>query len=126
VPLSTGVNYFVALRQTGVSGIKNLSPVMPRTPTTSVTVISSNYQAGVTTIPTGNLSTTWFHGADINFATSGTTVPAVANVGSVKVDADLVTSTADKGLVLKSVNGTCYRVTVGNTGILAQTSLTCP
>ena len=39
---------------------------------------------------------------------------------------DVYVENADKGIILKSPNGNCWRVTIGNDGNFIRTSITCP
>jgi DUF4097 and DUF4098 domain-containing protein YvlB len=39
---------------------------------------------------------------------------------------DVYLTDSTKGIILKSPNGNCWRVTVDNTGNLVRTAITCP
>lgn len=46
--------------------------------------------------------------------------------GQIRQRGDIVVTDATKGVVLKSANGTCYRLTVANGGAFGTASVTCP
>jgi hypothetical protein len=51
---------------------------------------------------------------------AGSNIAVQATSGSIQVQ------TAGEGIILKSPNGTCYKVTVDNTGTLTTTAISCP
>lgn len=58
----------------------------------------------------------------------GTTQPSstLHVVGDIRTTGDVYSATSTKGLVLTSPDGTCYRLTVSDLGVLSTNSITCP
>ena len=42
------------------------------------------------------------------------------------INSDVFTESSDHGIILKSTNGNCWRVTVDDNGNLIRTAITCP
>lgn len=82
---------------------------------------SNTYNLGVNT---GNWrsinSTIYFNGSNVGVGASTPAAKLQVNSGDIYVD------TVGSGIILRSANGICWRVTVGNTGAFTSASTTCP
>jgi len=87
--------------------------------TASSTSSSSQTVIGYNSSVTGPSTGTAIGG---RFSASGgaTNIAVQATNGSIQVQ------TAGEGIILKSPNGTCYKLTVNNDGSLSTTAITCP
>ena len=59
----------------------------------------------------------------LGFATGGTQRLAIDSAGDATFAGDIETTTAAKGVILKSPNGTRYRLTVANDGTLSTSAV---
>jgi len=84
---------------------------------------------------TGNVGIKSGQALEIYNATNTNWASFYMNTGGTKLienytlevnNGDVYVSNLAKGVILVSPNGTCYRVTVGNTGTLVSTAITCP
>lgn len=50
----------------------------------------------------------------------------IDNNGYIRAENDFYETVVGKGVIIKSPNGNCWRITVGNTGTLTTTAITCP
>lgn len=100
-------------------------------PSASVAMVA--YQNGGTTLwSTQNFQVGYLNGAFGLYTPTYAQMTAapynlyLLNTGTAKTNADLAVTDNTKGVILKSPNGTCYRTSVDNAGVLSTASVTCP
>lgn len=96
----------------------------------SAAQFDSSLIPGGSSYDVGDTSNRWKNGyfsGDLNVTGNiGIGVPPVTNY-TLRSSGDILLSTAGTGVVLKAPNGTCFRLSVSNTGGIATTSVpTCP
>ncbi len=50
----------------------------------------------------------------------------IDNNGYIRAESDFYQTVVGKGVIIKSPNGNCWRITVSNTGTLTTSAITCP
>lgn len=69
----------------------------------------------------------YFNDADMKFATNSTERVRIKNTGNIEIKTgDVSIENIGSGVITRSPDGNCWRITVSNAGALVLTAITCP